>query len=117
MDKKLETLAKKIMKEMEMDNEPVTFEEALEMAKMEIGAKEVKLVNQAKEKKERKPRERKVDNEKADILKSIKVLIEGMILNKGGTPSVEMKNETELSFTFGVNNYTIKLIKHRPPKA
>ena len=111
-----EKLILSIMKEAEADGEPVTREEAEEMAEMEVKAKSVKLVNQAEEKKPRKPRERKVDDEKAYILKSIKVLIEGMILNKGDKPSVEMKNETELTFALGVNNYTIKLIKHRPPK-
>lgn len=114
-----EKLIDKIMKEAELDGEPLTREEATEIAEMEIKAKGVKLVNQAEEKKSRKPRERKVDDEKAYILKNIKVLIEGMLLNKGcpyQLDKVEMKNETELSFAFGVNNYTIKLIKHRPPK-
>ena len=111
-----EKLILSIMKEAEADGEPVTREEAEEMADMEINAKGVKLCNQAEEKKERKPRERKVDDEKAYILKSIKVLIEGMLLNKDFPCEVNTKNETELSFAFGVNNYTIKLIKHRPPK-
>jgi len=111
-----EKLILSIMKEAEADGEPITREEAEEMAEMEIKAKGVKLVNQAKEKKERKPKERKVDNEKKKILDSIRVLLEGMILNSGNRPNIEMKNETELSFAFGVNNYTIKLIKHRPPK-
>jgi hypothetical protein len=116
MDK--EKLILNIMKEAEADGEPITREEAEEMAEMEIKAKGVKLYNQGEaEKKPRKPKERKVDDEKAYILKSIKVLIEGMLLNKGFPCEVGMKNETELSFAFGVNHYTIKLIKHRPPKA
>ena len=112
-----EKLILSIMKEAEADGEPITREEAEEMAEMEIKAKNVKIYERAEDKKPRKPRERKVDDEKAQILKNIKVLIEGMVLNRGWNSPVEMKNETELSFAFGVNNYTIKLIKHRPPKA
>ena len=110
-------LIEKIMKEAELDGEPLTKEEAEEVAEMEIKAKGLKIYEHAEDKKPRKPRERKVDDEKAQILKSIKVLLEGMLLNRGWNSPVEMKNETELSFAFGVNNYTIKLIKHRPPKA
>jgi hypothetical protein len=54
-----------------------------------------------------------VDNEKAYILKNIKVLIEGMLLNKGESADVQMKTETELSFNLGGNSYTLKLTKHR----
>jgi hypothetical protein len=41
MDNKFEKLVLEIMKEAEKDGEPVTREEAEEMAKMEIGSKEV----------------------------------------------------------------------------
>ena len=62
--------------------------------------------------KERKPstRERKVDEEKADLLN---LLIEG-ITKKYLVDSV--KNEAEFSFHVGETSYTVKLVKHRPPK-
>ena len=113
---KFDKLVLDIMREAEEDGEPITKEEAEEMAKMEMGAKEIKRYEQTDVKKERKPRERKVDEEKGYILKNIKVLIEGMLLNKGETANVSMKNETELSFNLNGNAYTIKLTKHRPPK-
>ena len=116
MDDKFEKLVADIMKEAEEDGEPITKEEAEEMAKMEIGAKEIKHYEQAETKKERKPRERKVDEEKGYILKNVKTLIEGMLLNKGESAEVSKKNETELSFNLNGNAYTLKLTKHRPPK-
>lgn len=56
-------------------------------------------------------RERKVDEEKKRFLLDMKALVEGL----GGVVT-EMKNEAEFSYTFGENNYTVKLVKHRPPK-
>lgn len=63
--------------------------------------------------KERKAstKERKVDEEKKRFLMDIKTLVESM-----GGNITEIKNEAEFSYIFGENNYTIKLIKHRPPK-
>ena len=43
----LEKLAEQIFKEFERDGEPVTKEESLEMARMELGAKEIKNYAQA----------------------------------------------------------------------
>jgi hypothetical protein len=113
----IETLTKIIFAECEKDGEPVSMEEAEEMAKMELGSKEMCRYEKANTpKKERKPKERKVDEEKAFILQNVKTLLKGMLLNKGEEPIVDMKTETELSFTFGGNAYTLKLTKHRPPK-
>lgn len=63
--------------------------------------------------KERKSaaKERKVDEEKKRFLMDMKVLIEGL----GGVVT-SVKNEAEFSFKNGENNYTVKLVKHRPPK-
>ena len=113
---KFEKLVAEIMKEAEADGEPITKEEAEEMAKMEIGAKEIKRYEQSDEKKERKPRERKVDEIKGHILKMIKVLIEGMLLGEGEPANVTMKAETDLNFSYKGDDYTIKLTKHRPKK-
>lgn len=56
-------------------------------------------------------RERKVDETKKRIILDIKVLLEGL-----GAKVAEIKTEAEMHFTFNSDEYTIKLIKHRPPK-
>lgn len=115
-DKKFEKLVLEIMRDAETDEEPVTREEAEEMAKMELSAKSERHYEQSAETKPRKPKERKIDEDKKKILASVKTLIEGMQLNNGEYDNVVMKTETELSFEYNNNSYTIKLTKHRPPK-
>ena len=109
---KFEKLVTEIMKEAEADGEAVTREEAEEMAKMELGAKEIKRYEQA-ETKERKPstRVRKVDKTKKAILAEIKDTLDMM-----GASVEKVKTETEITFTFEGVSYTVKLTKHRPPK-
>lgn len=52
------------------------------------------------------PKERKVDEEKKRLLSK---LMEGFSVDS-------VKNEAEFSFHVGENHYTVKLVKHRPPK-
>lgn len=52
------------------------------------------------------PKERKVDEEKKMLLNK---LMEGISVDS-------VKNEAEFSFHVGDNHYTVKLVKHRPPK-
>lgn len=65
--------------------------------------------------KEKTKRERKVDEDKATLIKAID---EG--LRKVGVPfiggNLAPQNTAELSFEFNGNSYTVKLIKHRKPK-
>lgn len=74
-------------------------------------------VNSAKERapreknKNKKPRERKVDEEKGYLLRTIDGLIRGL-----GAENTNLKTETELSFDYNDNKYTLKLTKHRPQK-
>ena len=56
-------------------------------------------------------RERKVDEEKGAIIAELRSTLES---NNATITSV--KNEAELSFELNGNQYTIKLIKHRPKK-
>lgn len=56
------------------------------------------------------PKERKVDEEKKHLLDLLMSAI------KAETAIATVKNEAEFSFTVGENNYTVKLVKHRPPK-
>ena len=113
---KFDDLVAKIMKECEADGEPVTKEEAEEMAKMEMNDKANRDKDYAVRKKSSAKKERKIDEEKKKILSNIRTLLEGMQLNNGQDNLVTMKNETELNFMFNDNNYTIKLVKHRKEK-
>ena len=109
MDK--EKLIERIIKECEKDGEPVTREEAKEMAEMEIRASETRHYEKA-DKPAKKPvkRERKVDNDKKYLLN----LLMGAVYAETSIKNV--KNESEFSFGFGENEYSVKLIKHRPKK-
>lgn len=112
MAKTLEELAKEIYNEALEDGEPVSEDEALEMAKMELGAKEIPNYTQAAiEKKAKKPRERKVDETKKFILEAV---IEAIYNTCDGTATME--NETDIHFTYKGDKYSLKLTKHRPPK-
>ena len=101
-----EKLIKSIMKDLEC-----TREEAEEVAEMEIKAKGIKRYEKAEEQKPRKPRERKVDEIKKELIDYLAKAL-GMII----IAPLIVKNESEISFTFKNEDFTLKLIKHRPPK-
>ena len=106
----IEALAKKIKKQCEEDEEPVTIEEAREMATLELKARNVNRVGGDTEKK--KPaRVRKVDATKGMILKEIQSLLEEL-----GATDTALNNEVELSFNYNNDNYSLRLIKHRAKK-
>lgn len=106
-----EKLIENIMKECEKCGEPVTREEAAEMAEMEIKANKITRYEKADKPRKSAKRERKVDPTKKRILTNCKVLIEGM-----GAVVINEKTETEITFTFENENYSLKLVKHRPKK-
>lgn len=56
-------------------------------------------------------RERKIDFVKKELINCVRVLLEGL-----GAITEPLKNESDLHFTFKGASYSIKLIKHRPPK-
>lgn len=107
----LEKLAEKIMIECEKDGEPVTKEEALEMAEMEIKANGNRRYEKSDKPRKKSTRERKVDNTKKRILTDCKILLEGL-----GAVVTNIKTETQITFTFGGDEYSLKLIKHRKKK-
>lgn len=110
--KDLEKLITEIMTEAEADGEPVTREEAEEMAKMELNAKKVnRYTSSDTTKKPKTKKVRKVDEDKKVILERIAETIATMTES-----DVTTKTETECSFEYNGNSYTIKLTKHRPPK-
>lgn len=91
------------------DNDYATNEEQEELVKKSKGQRHYEKSDTPRKK---TTRERKVDEEKKHLISCIKVLLEGL-----GANISNVKNEAEISFIFGKNDYTIKLIKHRPPKA
>jgi len=106
-----EQLVERIMRECEQDGEPVTREEAEEMAEMEIKANGIKRYEKSDKPRKQTKKERKVDETKGHLLACCKTLLEGL-----GASILSVKTETEISFTFGESQYTLKLIKHRPKK-
>lgn len=109
MDK--EKLIARIMKECAQDGEPVTREEAEEMAEMEIKANGIKRYEKSDKPRKAVKKERKVDATKKRLLMDCKVLLEGL-----GAEILGVKTETEVTFTFEGEEYSLKLIKHRPKK-
>lgn len=90
------------------DNDYTANEEAEELTKK---AKVIRRYEKSDNERKKVTKERKIDEEKKRLLTDVKVLIEGL-----GAVVTNVKNEAEISFTFGGNDYTFKLIKHRPPK-
>ncbi len=109
MDK--EKLIARIMKKCAQDGEPVTKEEAEEMAEMEIKANDIKHYEKSDKPRKAVKKERKVDATKKRLLMDCKALLEGL-----GAEILGVKTETEVTFTFEGEEYSLKLIKHRPKK-
>lgn len=89
------------------DNDYTENEEVEELTKK---AKSVKRYEQAEKPRKKTVKERKVDEEKKHL---INILVTALGNEVG---NISVKNEAEISFTCNENSYTIKLVKHRPPK-
>lgn len=109
MDK--EKLINKIMRDCEKDGEPVTHEEAAKMADMELKAQGIKRYEQSAKPRKPSTRERKVDETKQYLLAKCE-----KVLRACGTNILSIKTETELTFTYNEEEYSLKLIKHRTKK-
>lgn len=94
---------------MEDDEEDYIGEEGEELTKKAKANNTTERVQSEKRKKVVK--ERKVDKEKGYILNCLHKALDGIDVD-----NVSIKTETEISFTFNDNSYTLKLTKHRPPK-
>ena len=86
-------------------------EDAEEVAKMEIKAKGLKRYEQAEKPRKKVERERKVDQDKKEILDELVACI-----NKNIGQVLEVKTETEIKMVYNDTEYTVKLIKHRQKK-
>jgi len=109
---KIDALALEIFNEEKAEGTPVTMEEAQEMARMELGAKEMKRYEKSDAPRKKAVKERKVDADKKYLL--------GRLYHRLDVETeahdFKVTNETEFSFWFNGNSYTVKLIKHRAPK-
>ena len=91
----------------EDDKEDFIGEEGEEMTQK---AKQVKRYEQADKSKEKPKKERKVDETKALILGKLHKTLETFV------KITNVKTETEISFVYNDEEYTLKLTKHRPKK-
>lgn len=87
-------------------------DEYIESAIADFKAKKNRVYIKSEQKERKKPeRIRKVDNEKGYLLELFKKALESEEIEVTGT-----KTETEISFRYNSNEYTVKLTKHRPKK-
>jgi len=111
MDKR-EKLIQTLIAEAEKDGEPITREEAEEMADMEIKANGIKDYAQAEEKKPRKKREVKLDPTKVTFIH----YLEEWLLTTSVEDVTIVNEQKEVSFVINGDSYSLSLIKHRPKK-
>ena len=88
------------------DNEYTDNEEADDMTEK---AKQIRRYEKSDKPRKKTAKERKIDEAK----KTIFDFIADKLTNLEGLADMVTKNEAEISFNFGGDAYTIKLIKHR----
>lgn len=110
---KLEKLAIQIQKECEKDGEPVTWAESLEMAEMELKSKrDCKHYEQSDKPRKKPNREKKIDDEKKEIIQFIADSLQDIDVQNIVISNVDR----EVTFQIKDNEYSLTLVKHRPPK-
>lgn len=113
-----EKLIKAIMAECEKDGEPVTLEEATEMAEMELKAGTFKRYEQATVEKKKVKREIKKDLDKIELINTLfNVLNLERKDDDLDISNLAIKNDQrEITFNYNGAEYSLTLTKHRPPK-
>lgn len=94
--------------DMWLDDNDYTENEVVE--ELTKKAKTVKRYEQADKPRKKVAKERKVDEEKKNLINILVTALGNEVNN------ISVKNEAEISFICNENSYTIKLVKHRPPK-
>ncbi|MBQ2175770.1 MAG: hypothetical protein II453_12170 [Alphaproteobacteria bacterium] len=94
--------------DMWLDDNDYTENEVVE--ELTKKAKTVKRYEQADKPRKKTVKERKVDEEKKHLINILVTSLNGEVSN------ISVKNEAEISFVCNENSYTVKLVKHRPPK-
>ena len=114
MAKTLEQLAKEIYDEFLNDGEPISESEAIEMARMELGAKEIKNYTQAKVEKTKATRKPKINENKIEIVSSLASFLPSLKPRGNAVSGVHIANpQGEITFALDGKNYSIKVIEHR----
>ena len=108
---KLFNLSKEEAIQLWLDDNDYTTNEVVEELS-EKAKKNIKRYEQSDKKRKSTTKERKVDEEKRKFLEGFRIFVEGC-----GGRLTNKKNEAEFSFTYGENDYTVKLVKHRAKKA
>ena len=107
----LEKLAKQIFDECAKEGEPITIEEAQEMAQMEINAKGIKIgarATEPKAKKEKKQRIAQVSQEKQDLFSLIWEVLSNYYEN-----CEILTNNKLISVQIGKKTFKIDIIEQR----
>lgn len=102
----MEKLIQEIMKDLECSRE-----DAEEVAKMEMKAKDLKRYEQAEKPRKKAERERKVDEVKKEIIDELVACI-----SKNIGKVTKVKTETEIDFIYADEDFTLKLTRHRKKK-
>lgn len=89
------------------DNDYIENEEAEALTEK---AKVIKRYETSDKPRKKVTKERKVDEEKKHLINILVTALGNEVRN------ISVKNEAEISFLCNENSYTIKLVKHRPPK-
>lgn len=108
----LEKLAKQIFDECAKEGEPITIEEAQEMAQMEINAKGISIGARAtapKAEKDKKPRIPQVSDEKMALFS---LLWEGLSNFYGENAQISKQNK-EISIQIGEKTFKIDIVERR----
>jgi hypothetical protein len=107
-----EKLVAQIMRECEKEGEPVTKEEAEEMAEMERKAKANRRYEQSDKPRAKAKREPKIDQEKVKIIDFLM-----RVLADSDVSQLEVKNpQREIAFQLNGEDYSLTLTKHRAKK-
>ena len=111
----LEKLAKQIFDECAKEGEPITMEEAQEMAQMEINAKGIKIGARATEPKAEKEKKQRIAQVSAEKMALFSLLWEGLSNFYGENAQISKQNK-EISVQIGEKSFKIDIIEHRKAK-
>lgn len=111
----LEKLAKQIFDECAKEGEPITMEEAQEMAQMEINAKGIKIGARSAESKPQKEKIQRIVQVSDEKMALFSLLWEGLSNFYGENAQIK-KNNKEISVQIGEKSFKIDVIEHRKLK-
>ena len=111
----LEKLAKQIFDECAKEGEPITIEEAQEMAQMEINAKDIKIGARATEPKAKKEKKQRITQVSAEKMALFSLIWEGLSNFYGENAQISKQN-AEISEKKKKKSFKIDIVEHRKVK-